>query len=76
MFLVCLLSSKGQINATRITSIVAGQDDSDIIEVRSRIYPSASRILNCDVLVNGKIYYFDRMEQKFQFFKSKICLEE
>ena len=71
-FLVCILSSKGQINATRITAIAVGQDDSDIVEVRSRLYPTQSKILNCDVLINGKTYYFNYTEEKVQIFKSKI----
>ena len=46
-------------NATRITSIAAGQDDSDVVEIRARIYPTQSIEFKCDVLVNGKIKYFN-----------------
>lgn len=66
----CLLSSKGQVNATRITAVVAGQEDSDIVEVRARIHPSQTYDLRCDVLVNGKTYYFNFTEEKVQIFKS------
>lgn len=72
----CLLSSKGQINATRITAVVAGQDDSDYVEVRARIYPMQTEILRCDVLVNGKTYYFNYTEEKVQIFKSNYHFDE
>ena len=72
VFQVCLLSSKGQINATRITAIAAGQDDSDIVEVRARVHPSQSQNFKCDILVNGKTYYFNYTEEKVQIFKSKL----
>lgn len=65
-----MLSSKGQINATRITAIAAGQDESDIVEVRARIHPSQTHDLRCDILVNGKTYYFNYTEEKLQIFKS------
>ena len=65
-----MLSSKGQVNATRITAIATGQEDSDIVEVRARVFPSQSRDLHCDVLVNGKTYYFNFTEEKIQIFKS------
>lgn len=65
-----MLSSKGQINATRITAIATGQDDSDFVEVRARISPSQIHDLRCDVLVNGKTYYFNYTEEKIQIFKS------
>lgn len=67
---VCLQSSKGQINATRITAIAAGQDDSDVVEVRARITPTQTIDFKCDILINGKIYYFNFTEEKIQFFKS------
>lgn len=70
LFKDCLLSSKGQINATRITAVVAGQDDSDYVEVRTRLFPTQSNILRCDVLINGKTYYFNYTEEKIQIFKS------
>ncbi len=66
------MSSKGQINATRITAIVAGQEDSDYVEVRTRLFPSQSSILRCDVLINGKTYYFNYTEEKIQIFSSKF----
>ena len=66
-----MYSSKGQINATRITAIAAAQDDSDIVEVRARVNPSQSQDLRCDVLVNGHTYYFNFTEEKVQIFKSK-----
>jgi hypothetical protein len=66
-----LYSSKGQVNATRITAIATGQEDSDIVEVRARVYPTQSVDLHCDVLVNGKTYYFNYTEEKIQIFKSK-----
>ena len=71
----CLLSSKGQVNATRITAIAAGQIDSDFVEVRARVHPSQSHDLRCDVVVNGKTYYFNYTEEKVQIFKSiiKFC---
>ena len=65
-------SSGGQTNATRITAIAAGQDDSDIVEVRARIYPTQTKVLGCDVLVNGKTYYFNYTEEKMQIFKSML----
>ena len=65
-----MFSSKGQINATRITAIAAGQADSDVVEVRARVHPSQSYNLRCDVLVNGKTYYFNYTEEKVQIFKS------
>jgi hypothetical protein len=64
------LSSKGQVNATRITAIAAGQYDSDVVEVRARLYPQQSQELACDVFVNGKMYYFNFTEEKTQIFKS------
>ena len=67
-----MFSSKGQINATRITAIAVGQDDSDIVEVRTRLYPHQTYDLRCDVLVNGKTYYLNYTEEKVQIFKSKI----
>ena len=66
----CLYSSGGQINATRITAIAVGQDDSDVVEVRARVHPSQTHDLRCDVLINGKTYYFNFTEEKVQFFKS------
>ena len=68
----CLYSSKGQINATRITAIAVGQDDSDIVEVRTRIFPHQTYDLRCDVVVNGKTYYLNYTEEKVQIFKSKF----
>ncbi len=65
-----MLSSKGQVNATRITAIAAGQIDSDFVEVRARVHPSQSQDLRCDVVVNGKTYYFNYTEEKVQIFKS------
>lgn len=65
-----MLSSKGQINATRITAIAAGQDESDIVEVRARFHPSQTHDLRCDILVNGRTYYFNFTEEKLQIFKS------
>ena len=70
----CLLSSKGQINATRITAVAAGQEDSDVVEVRARIDPSQSNFRKCDVLVNGKTYYFHYGEEKVQIFKNVFVL--
>ena len=67
-----MLSSKGQINATRITAIATTQDDSDIVEIRARVYPTQSIEFKCDVLVNGKIYYFNYTEEKIQIFKSNL----
>jgi hypothetical protein len=67
-----LQSSKGQINATRITAIAVGQDDSDIVEVRARVHPSQTFNLRCDVLINGKTYYFNYTEEKTQIFKSNL----
>jgi hypothetical protein len=72
LILDCFLSSKGQINATRITAIVAGQEDSDYVEVRTRLYPSQSDILRCDLLINGKTYYFNHTEERIQIFNSKL----
>lgn len=69
-FLVCLFSSKGQINATRITAIAATQEDSDVVEIRSRINPTQIYQFKCDVLVNGKIKYFNYTWEKIQIFKS------
>lgn len=69
---VCLYSSKGQINATRITAIAAMQDDSDVVEIRQRVHPSQTFNFKCDVLINGKIYYFNFTEEKTQIFKSNI----
>jgi len=66
----CLLSSGGQVNATRITAIAVGQDDSDVVEVRARITPSQTHDMRCDVLVNGKVYYFNFTEEKTQLFKN------
>lgn len=68
---VCLYSSKGQINATRITAIAAGQYDSDVVEVRARVNPSQTFNFKCDIVVNGKIYYFNFTEEKVQIFKSR-----
>ncbi len=65
-----MLSSKGQINATRITAIAVGQEDSDIVEVRTRLYPHQTQDLRCDVIVNGKTYYLNYTEEKVQIFKS------
>ena len=69
-----MFSSKGQVNATRITAIATGQEDSDIVEVRARVYPTQSLDLHCDVLVNGKTYYFNYTEEKIQIFKSRFDL--
>jgi hypothetical protein len=74
--LVCLQSSKGQVNATRITAVAAGQYDSDIIEVRARIHPSQTFDFKCDILVNGKMYYFNYTEEKIQIFKSILLQNE
>lgn len=68
---VCLYSSKGQINATRITAIAAMQEDSDVVEIRQRVHSSQTFNFRCDVLVNGKVYYFNFTEEKTQIFKSK-----
>ena len=68
----CLLSSKGQVNATRITAVAVGQDDSDVVEVRARIHPSQTFDLRCDVVVNGKTYYFNYTEEKIQIFNSNF----
>ena len=69
-----MLSSKGQINATRITAITAGQIDSDFVEIRARVHPSQSYYLRSDDLVNGKTYYFNYTEEKVQIFKSNSLL--
>ena len=66
----CLHSSGGQVNATRITAIATGQDDSDIVEVRARIMPSQTYDLRCDVLVNGKVTYLNFTEEKIKLFKN------
>jgi hypothetical protein len=65
-----MYSSGGQVNATRITAIAVGQDDSDIVEVRARLNPSQTHDLRCDVLVNGRTYYLNFTEEKIQIFKS------
>ena len=67
-----MFSSKGQVNATRITAISAGQFDSDYVEVRTRVHPSQSHDLKCDVVVNGKTYYFNYTEEKVQIFNSNL----
>lgn len=58
-------------NATRITAIAVSQDDSDVVEVRTRIYPHQTNDIRCDVVVNGKTYYLNYTEEKVQIFKSK-----
>ena len=44
------------------------------VEVRARVHPSQSYKQRCDVLVNGKTYYFNFTEEKVQIFKSKYYL--
>ncbi len=67
---VCLFSSKGQINATRITAIAMSQEGSDVVEIRARVYPSQTKQFQCDVLVNGIFRYFNYTWEKTQYFKS------
>ncbi len=70
-FLVCLETTGGQINATALTAIVAREDDSDKIEIRSRIYPNQTWRFRCDLFVNGKQWWINQTEEKMQFYKSK-----
>lgn len=70
----CLHSSGGQVNATRITAIAVGQDDSDVVEVRARVNPSQTHDMRCDVLVNGRVIYLNFTEEKVQLFKNVFVL--
>ena len=67
---VCLETSGGQINATSLTAIVAKEDGSDLIEVRSRIFPNQTWRFECDLFINGKQWWINQTEEKMQFFKS------
>jgi hypothetical protein len=69
-FKVCVETSGGQINATRLTAIVAREDGSDTIEIRSRIHPNQTWRFRCDLFINGKQWYMNFTEEKLQFFKS------
>ncbi len=69
--LVCVETSGGQINATRLTAIVAKEEGSDVIEVRSRIHPSQTWRFKCDLFINGHQWWVNATEEKLQFFKSK-----
>ena len=64
-------TSGGQVNATRLTTIVAREDNSDTIEVRARVYSNQTWRFKCDLFINGHQWYFNFTEEKLQFFKSK-----
>ncbi len=67
-------TSGGQINATRMTAVVAKEEGSDIIEVRARIHPSQTWRFKCDLFINGRQWWVNATEEKLQFFKSKTLL--
>jgi len=71
MRLVCAETTRGQINATRLTAIVAREDFSDTIEIRSRIYPNQTWRFKCDLYINGRQWWANYTEEKLQFFRSK-----
>jgi hypothetical protein len=71
--LVCLETTGGQINATRLTAIAVQEDGSDRIEVRARIHPTQTWRFKCDLYINGHQWWLNATEEKLQFFKS-LCL--
>ncbi len=71
-FKVCAETTRGQINATRLTAIVAKEDYSDTIEIRSRIYPNQTWRFKCDLYINGRQWWANYTEEKLQFFKSNL----
>ena len=54
-----------------MTAIVAREDGSDTIEIRSRIHPNQTWRFRCDLYINGKQWWMNYTEEKLQFFKSK-----
>jgi hypothetical protein len=69
-----LETTGGQINATRLTAIVAQEDGSDRIEVRARIHPTQTWRFKCDLFINGHQWYLNATEEKLQFFKSMLTI--